>query len=184
MMDAGLPVVGCHDPVFQARCEWPLLLFAMFLGVDNLVVGGAAGEAVFFGGEFEGFFAVELGLADEFFDAVGEALRGVGLRARVGGSFRGDQEGDFATGGAFLEGSEEFGQFAAAEFFVELGDFARHAGAAIPENFARVRDAFGDTVWSFVENDGAVFDAQAFKGAAAFAAARRQEADEEKLFVG
>jgi len=47
------------------------------VGVDDLGVGFAAGQATFFGGEFQGFFAVEFGLADEFVDAVGEGLGGV-----------------------------------------------------------------------------------------------------------
>jgi len=149
-----------------------------------LTVGVAAGDAAFFGGELEGFFAIELGLADEFFDTVGEALRGIGVSACVGGGFGADQEGDFAAGGAFFQGSREFGEFAAAELFVELGDFAGEAGAAIAEHFAGVGNALRDAVRRFVKNDGAVLDAQALEGAAAFTAARGQKADEEKFFVG
>src|SRR5216684_7167460 len=154
---------------FRSRLLLPLLR------VNDLVVCRAPGQAAFFGGELQGFFAVELGLADEFFDAVGQALGGIGLGAGVGGSFGADQERDFAAGGAFFEGSGEFGEFAAAELFVQLGHFARDAGGAIAEDFARVGNTLRDAVRSFVKNDGAVLDAQTFEGAATFAAARRQE---------
>jgi hypothetical protein len=56
--------------------------FELLFFAHDLVVGGTAREAALFGGELEGFFAVEFGLADEFFDTVGEALRGIGVRAR------------------------------------------------------------------------------------------------------
>ena len=46
--------------------------FTIHIRIDDLGVGGAAGEAAFLGGEFEGVFAVELGLVHEFFDAGGE----------------------------------------------------------------------------------------------------------------
>jgi len=39
-------------------------------------------------------------------------------------------------------------------------------------------------VRGFVKNDGAILDAQALEGAAAFAAAIGEKADEEKFFVG
>src|SRR5882724_9983123 len=103
-----------------ARAKRSTLLFLGF-GVDDLGVGVVARQAALFGGELEGFFAVELGLADEFFNAVGQALRGIGVGARVGGSLGADQERDFAARGAFLEGRLEFGKFAAAELFVHLG---------------------------------------------------------------
>ena len=143
-----------------------------------------ARQAAFLGGELQGFFAVEFGLADEFFDAVGETLRGVCLCARVGGGFGANQKRYFAARGAFFERSGEFGEFAAAELFVHLRHFARDAGAAIAEHFARISDALSDAVWRFIKNDGAILDAQAFEGAAALAGPRRQEADEEEFFAG
>jgi len=143
-----------------------------------------ARQAAFLGGELQGFFAVEFGLADEFFDAVGETLRGVCLCARVGGSFGTNQKRYFAARGAFFERSGEFGEFAAAELFVHLRHFTRDASAAIAKHFARISDALSDAVWRFVKNDSAVFDAQAFEGAAALTAAGRQKADEEKFFAG
>jgi hypothetical protein len=66
---------------------------------------------------------------------------------------------------------------------VELGYFARDAGAAIAENLPRVGDTLRDTMRSLVKDDGAVLDAQALEGASAFAAARGQETYEEKFFV-
>ena len=143
-----------------------------------------ARQAAFLGGELQGFFAVEFGLADEFFDAVGETLRGVCLCARIGGSFGTNQKRYFAARGAFFERSGEFGEFAAAELFVHLRHFTRDASAAIAKHFARISDALSDAVWRFVKNDSAVFDAQAFEGAAALTAAGRQKADEEKFFAG
>ena len=68
-----------------------------------MVVGRAAGDAAFFRREFEGFFAVELGLANEFFDAVGERLRGICLSAGIGVGFRANEERDLAPCRSFLE---------------------------------------------------------------------------------
>jgi hypothetical protein len=121
---------------------------------------------------------------DEFLDAFGETLHGVGGRARIGGILGTDEQCDFAFGGALFERSEKFGKLAAAEFFVELGDFAGDAGGAVAENFAGVGDAFGDAMRGFVKNDGAVLDAQALEDAAAFAGAVRQKTHEQKFFVG
>ena len=67
---------------------------------------------------------------------------------------------------------------------MELGHFACEASGAIAENFAGIGDAIGDAVRCFVENDGAVFDAKTFKGAAAFPVARREKADKKKFFGG
>ncbi len=167
-----------------AGAEFRSRFFLLRFCTDDLGVGVVAREAALFGGELEGFFAVEFGLADEFFDAVGEALCGIGMGARIGGSFGADQERDFAAGGAFLEGSGEFGEFAAAELFVQLGHFAREAGAAIAKDFACIGDTLRDAVRSFIKDDGAVLDAQALESAAAFAAACRQKADEKEFFVG
>ena len=170
--------------------RWPRTANSIFINHivaaagHDLVVSGTPGQATLLGGELQGFFAVELGLANELLDAVGEALCGICLGARVGGSFGADQEGDFAAGGALVEGSGEFGKFAAAEFFVQLRHFARDAGTAIAENLPGVGNTLRDPLRSFVKDDGALLDAQAFEGAAPFAAARRQETDEEKFFVG
>jgi len=155
-----------------------------FSGDDHFVVGFAARQAAFFGCEFQGFFAVELSLVDEFFDALGETLHGIGRGTSVGGILGADEQRDFAFGGSLFERGEELGEFAAAEFFVELGDFAGDAGGAVAENFTGVSDTFRDAVRSFVKNDGAILDAQALEGAAAFAAAIREKAYKEKFFIG
>jgi hypothetical protein len=155
-----------------------------FSSDDDFVVGFAAREAAFLGGELKSLFAVEFGLVDEFFDALGEALHGVGGSAGVGGIFGADEEGDFAFGGTVFEGGEKLGEFATAEFFVELGDFAGDACSAVAEDFAGVGYAFRDAMRRFVENDGSILDAQAFEGATAFAAAGREKADEKKFFIG
>src|SRR5260370_2766190 len=109
----------------------------LFFLADGPIVWRAARQDVLLGGELQSIFAVELGLADEFFDAVGEALRGICLGAGVGGSFGADQERDFAAGGAFFEGSGDFGEFAAAELFVQLGHVARDAGGALAPGLSR-----------------------------------------------
>jgi hypothetical protein len=51
--------------------------FAIRLRVDDLRIGVSAGQPALFGGQLQGFFAVELGLMHEFVDARGERLRGV-----------------------------------------------------------------------------------------------------------
>ena len=149
-----------------------------------MVVGGAAGEAAFLGGELEGLFAVELGLAHEFVDAFGEALRGFAGAIEFIVIGRSDDESDFAFGGALGERSGELGEAAMAEFFVELGDFAREAGVAVAEDFASVGNGFVDAMRRFVKDDGAVFDAETFEGAAAFPAAGGEKTGEEKFFIG
>jgi len=78
------------------------------LRVDDLRVGGAAGEAAFFCGELEGFLAVELGLVHEFVDPGGEGLRGIGVRASFVGVGGADEQGDFAAGGALFKGGSDF----------------------------------------------------------------------------
>jgi len=150
----------------------------------DLVVRRAAGDAAFLGGELQRFFAVELGLVHQFLDSRGEGLRGVGVVAGFRGVGGADEERDFAAGGALFERSGDLGEFAAEEFFVKFGDFAGEAGRAVAENFNGVGDAFLHAVRRFVKNDGAILDAKAFERAVAFAGARGEESDEEKLFVG
>ena len=140
------------EVLFGIGSEGRSRFFAICLRVDDLGVGGAAGEAAFLGGEFEGVFAVELGLVHEFFDAGGEGLRGVGMRTSFAGVGGADQQGDFAAGRALFEGGGDFGKFAAEKLFVELGDFAGEAGGAVAEDFAGVGDGFGDAMRSFVKD--------------------------------
>jgi hypothetical protein len=66
-LQEGRREMGTSAPDAQFRSRFFLFRFC----VDNLGVGIVAGQAAFFGGELEGFFTVELGLADQFFDAVG-----------------------------------------------------------------------------------------------------------------
>src|SRR5205814_9590751 len=104
--------------------------------------------------------------------------------ARGSASFGTNQKRYFGARAAYFERSCEFGDCAAAELIVHLRQFARDASAAIAKHFTRISDALSDAVCRFVKNDSAVFDAQAFEGAAALAGPRRQEADEEKFFAG
>src|SRR2546429_4868891 len=86
-------VQTCALPISSAspaRAEYWSRLLAICLGVNQLRVGCTSRQAAFLGGELQGFFAVELGLADELLDAVGEALRGICLCACVGRSFGAD----------------------------------------------------------------------------------------------
>ncbi len=55
---------------------------------------------------------------------------------------------------------------------------------AVSEDFAGVGDGFLDAVRRFVKNDGAVFNAQALEGAAAFTVAGGEKTGEEKFLVG
>lgn len=160
-----------------------IVIFGIARG-ENFVVGFAASQAALFSREFEGFLAVEFGLVDEFFDAFCQALHRIGGSACVGGIFGADEERDLTLGGALLERSEKLGEFAAAKFFVEFGDFAGNTSGAVAENFASVGNTFGDPMRSFVKNNGAILDAETFKGAAAFAAAGGKKADKKKFFVG
>src|SRR5258708_10931885 len=170
--------------VNRACLEFRSRLLLPLLRVNDLVVCRTPRQAALLGGKLQSIFAVELGLADQLLDTVGQTLRGICLGARVGGSLRADQERNFAARGAFVEGGGEFGEFAAAEFFMHLRNFARDAGAAIAKHLPRVGNTLRDTVRSFVKDDGAVLDAQPFEGAAPFATASRQEANEQKFFVG
>src|SRR5712691_6995648 len=156
----------------------------LFFLAHDLIVRRTSRQAALLGGQLQGLLAVEFGLADEFLDAAGQTLGGICLCTRVAGRFRTDQEGDLAASRTFVEGRGEFGEFAAPEFFVQLRNFARDAGAPIAEHLARVGNTLGDPVWSFVKDDGAVLDAQLFEGSPALAAARRQKANEEKFFIG
>jgi putative FmdB family regulatory protein len=119
----------------------------------------------------------------ELLDSGGEGLRGVRVGTCFGGIGGADQQGDFAAGGAFFERGGDLRKFAAEKLFVELGDFAGQARGTVAENFAGIGDGFGDTVGRFIEDEGAVLDAQAFERAASLPAAGRKKTDEEKLFV-
>src|ERR1700740_1880914 len=114
---------------------------------NDFMVCRSSRQTALLGSQLQSFFAVELGLADELLDAIGEALRGTSVRARFSGRFGADQKRDFAAGGALPERAGEFGEFTAAELFMHLCDFARDAGAAIAKHLARVSDAQSDAVW-------------------------------------
>src|SRR5208337_3871553 len=152
--------------------------------VEELAVGIAAGDAALLGGELEGFFAVEFGLVDQFFDARGEGLGSVGVGARRSGFGRADEQGDFAFGGIIAEGLHQIEEFAAAKFLVELGDFTGEASGAIAKNGQGIGDGIGNAVRRFVENHGALFDAQMFEGAAAFATACGKKSYKKKFLAG
>src|SRR5690349_19692760 len=72
---------------------------------------------------------------------------------------------------------------AAAELFVDFCNFAREACGAVTQNRQGVGERFRDAVRGFVENDGAIFDAQVLESAAAFAGTRRKEAKKKEFFV-
>jgi hypothetical protein len=167
-----------------ARHRFRSCLLAICLHVDDLRIGGAAGEAVFFCGELKGFFAVELSLVHEFLDAGRERLRGVGVRTRFCSVGRTDDQGNFTAGGALFEGRGDFGKLSTEKLLVELGDFTREACGTVAENFAGIRDGFGDAVRRLIKYESAVLDAQPFESAAALAATRGEKSDEQKFLVG
>ena len=84
-------------------------------------------------------------MANEFVDAVGKGLGCVASGGGLAGECGANEERDFAANGFFFEGSGEFGEGGAAEFFVDFGDFAGEAGGTVAEDFAGVGDGFGDT---------------------------------------
>ena len=159
------------------------LWLGVFLAADEVGIGFTAGQAAFFGGEFKGFFAVEFGLADELVHAVGKALGGVAGGGGLAGERSADEESDFATSGALFERCGEFGEGAAAEFFVDFGDFTGKAGGTVTEDFVGGGDGFRDAVGGFVEDKGAVLEAESFEGALAFTCAGGEKADEEEFIV-
>jgi hypothetical protein len=67
---------------------------------------------------------------------------------------------------------------------MELGDFASEAGGTVAENGCGVGDGFGDAMGSFVEDQSAIFDAEALEGALALPTSSGEKAKEEEFFVG
>src|SRR6266849_2149561 len=149
--------------------------------VDELFVGVATGEAALFGGEFEGFLAVELGWMHQFFDTRGKSLRGVGVTRGVRVRCGADQQSNLSFGRPLFQRLQHFRQNFAAKFLVQLGAFTRQASGAVAENFEGVGDGFGDAVRRFVKNQSAIFDAEMLKRATALSAAWRQKSEEEKF---
>lgn len=111
-------------------------------------------------------------------------MRSVAVNGGLARERRADEEGDFPAGGSFLEGSGEFGKRAAKKFFVDFSNFACEAGRTVAEDFFGVCNGLCDAMRGFVEDEGAIFEAEALEGAMAFAGAGGKKADEEKFFVG
>ena len=82
-----------------------------------------------------------------------------------------------------FERLKEFSELTATKFFVELGDLTGEAGITIAKNGGSVGDGVGDAVRRLVEDEGAVFDAEAFEGALAFAGTSGKEAEKDELVV-
>src|SRR5579883_2372968 len=70
---------------------------------EQVIVGIASGETAFFCSKFEGFLAVELGLADKFIHAIGERLGGVARDSGLTGKGRPNKKRDFAPYRFFFE---------------------------------------------------------------------------------
>lgn len=66
---------------------------------------------------------------------------------------------------------------------MQFGDFAREAGGPVAKDFAYFCDGFFDAVRRFVEDNGAIFNAQTFDGTLSFTAARGQKTDKKKFFI-
>ena len=121
---------------------------------------------------------------DQLFDTGGQGLGCVSMSTRLGGFGRADQQGDFAFCGMIAEGLHEVKELAAAKFFVEFSDFAGQAGRAISKNGQGIGDRIGDAMRRFVEDDGALFNAQMLKGATALATARGKKSYKKKFLIG
>jgi hypothetical protein len=79
------------------------VLELVFAILNDLRVRISPRKPALFGGELQGFLAVELGLVHELLDARGKGLSGVGVRAGFGGIGGADQQGDFAAGGVLFK---------------------------------------------------------------------------------
>src|SRR6266481_6400707 len=173
----------------SAAAAWATTFLKVFLFlsrrvfVKQLAIGVAACDAALFGGEFQGFLAVELCLVHQFIHTCGEGLRRVQLCARRPSVRRSKDQGDFAFGGMFFQRLHQSEECAAAEFFVNFRYFARQACWAVAENGERIGERLRDAVRRFIQDDGSVFDAQVFERAAALAGARRKESKKKKLFI-
>ena len=117
----------------------------------------AFGLAQFAGETLEGFFFVEVGFGLEAGDAGGDGLPGLRIRTWgtwiFGRSF--DEEHEFAAdavaGGELLA---NFGDGAAEEFFVELGEFAGDDYAQRgPEDGFEIGKRVDDAMGGFVEDE-------------------------------
>jgi hypothetical protein len=151
---------------------------------EQVIVGIASGETAFFCSKFEGFLAVELGLADKFIHAIGERLGGVARDSGLTGKGRPNKKRDFAPYRFFFERIRELRKSDTAKLFMEFSDFAREACRAVAENIECVRDGFGDAVRSFVQDEGAIFNAKAFESTLTFARTGGEKANKKELFVG
>src|SRR5215472_4696449 len=120
----------------------------------------------------------------EFVNACGQRLGRIRAGASFGRLRRADEQRDFPARRMRVERGGDFRELAANELFVELGHLARQACRPLTQNLARVGDAFGHAMRSFVENNGAVFDAKPFQCSPTFTAPSWQESYEKKLFGG
>ncbi len=142
----------------------------------------AFGLAAFSGDTLEGGFFVEA-FQFEGFELGEEGLRG-GFGG--GGCRRLDQEGDFAADAVAVgEGGLDFGDRAAEELFVELGELAGEddAQSGAPDG-GQVGEGFLDAVRSFVEDEGGGRPGgfgEGFEGGAAGAGFFGKEAEEAEV---
>jgi len=63
----------------------------------------------------------------------------------------------------------------------DFGDFTGKAGGTVTEDFGGGGDGFRDAVRGFVEDKGAVFEAESFEGALCVHLCGREKADEEEI---
>ena len=149
-----------------------------------MAVSIAFGNASFLGSELQSIFPVEFSLVHELVDASGERLRGFCLstsRTFFSGT---NHQSDFPLRRMSFERLEKFGESAAAEFLMDLGDFARQAGGPVAENGGGIGDRFRDAMGRLVEDEGAILDAKSFQCTLAFAGAGREETEEKEFVVG
>lgn len=66
---------------------------------------------------------------------------------------------------------------------MNLGNFSRHAGGALTQNLAGIPEAFFETMWRFIQHDGAIFEPQALERPLPFTGPRREKTHKQELFA-
>src|SRR6266852_8154477 len=133
--------------------------------------------------QLQRFLSVQLGLPDQLLHSVGEALRSIRVQSARICIRRAHQQGDFASRRHPRQRLRQFRELAAPELFMKFGDFARQARRPVAQNLLRVGNTLRHPMRRFVQDDGALLDAQVFQRATPFRAARRQKSHKQKLLV-
>src|SRR5439155_26898436 len=79
------------------------------------------------------------------------------------------------------EALREIYQRTANSLFVQLGQLARNSGGAVAENFSRIFEGGGDSMWRFIKDERRANRAQLRQCSPARAGARWRKSQKEKL---